>query len=78
MASPGRVSIFKDSFEEYRRRQLKLTKRGVLPPMRPLSKAVDVTDDVEEAASASTSTPTPAAKPKAKIEIMPAGKKRGT
>ena len=74
VASPGRVSIFKDSFEEYRRRQLKLTKRGVLPPMRPLSKAVDVTDDVEEAASTST----PAAKPKAKIEIMPAGKKRGT
>ena len=78
VASPGRVTIFKDSFEEYRRRQLKLTKRGVLPPMRPLSKAVDVSDDMAAEEAASASTATPAAKPKAKIEILPAGKKRGT
>jgi len=78
VASPGKVQIYKDSFAAYRRQQLKMTKRGVLPPMRPL-KALDLSDPSDDqppaaggAASAS------AAKPKAKIEILPGGKQKGT
>ena len=74
VASPGRVEIFKQGdFAEYRRQQLKLTKRGVLPPMRAL-KALDVSDAADGEAAASDSKAPP--KPKAKIEILPGGKKR--
>ena len=77
VASPGKVSLFKESFHEYRRQQLKLTKRGVLPPMRPLGKAVDVSDGAagdaaDEAAAPAVEKP----KPKPKIEILPGGKKK--
>ena len=76
VAEPGKVSIFKDSFAEYRRQQLKLTKRGVLPPMRPATAAdaVDVTDGGSGPAASDCTTSV--SKPKGKIEILPQGKKR--
>ena len=79
VASPGKVGIFKQGdFAEYRRQQLKLTKKGVLPPMRPLQ-AVDVSDMADDGAGAgASSAPPPKAKPKTKIEIIPAGKKKAT
>ena len=74
VASPGRVAVFKDSFAEYRRKQLAQTKRGVLPPMRP-ARAVDVSDAAAEEKAGASDAPA-AAKPKAKIVIVPGGKKK--
>ena len=48
-------------FEEYRRQQLKLTKKGMLPPKMA---AVDVTDEAGDEQHATKP------KPKAKIEIV--------
>ena len=67
VAEPGRVTQFKGEFAEYRRQQLKLTKKGLLPPMRPgaARPPVDVTDEAGDAAAASgTATATKQAKPK--------------
>jgi hypothetical protein len=70
VAEPGKVGIFREPFEEYRRRQLKLTKKGMLPPqMRPQA-AKDVSDP--DAAAAAK----PAPKKPMKIEIVPAGRKK--
>lgn len=77
VAQPGKVSIFKGEFAEYRRQQLKLTKKGVLPPMRPLGVVapVDISDADRADGAAQESSAAPA-KPKAKIEILPGGKQR--
>ena len=68
VASPGRVAIFKGEFAEYRRQQLKLTRKGLLPPK--MRAAVDVTDDAEAEEEAAAKAAAAAQKPKAKIEIV--------
>ena len=75
MASPGKVQVFKDTFQAYRTQQLKLTKRGVLPPMRPGKAVVDVSEGgaaADPGGTASADKP----KPKGKVEIMPKGRKK--
>ena len=54
-----------------------MTKRGVLPPMRPLKATVDVSDLPAQAADTLPHGSATVSKAKTKIEILPGGKKRG-
>ena len=55
VAEPGKVSVYKGEFEQYRRQQLKLTKKlGLLPPA-----AGQKVEPEEEAAAGSEATSRP-------------------
>lgn len=75
------MRVFKDSFDVYRNQQLKQTKRGMLPRMRPLADALpddapDVSDAGTPGGGGGSSAGGGSSKPKAKIEILPGGRKR--
>ena len=60
-----------EAHEQYRKQQLALTSKGMLPPRMPAALADAVPGaDSEHAAAAQ--------KPKMKIEIVPAGRKKGS